>query len=161
MLMKKTHMPYAGHVRILDISLTLPQKCLWTSIQTLKSQKQKGENQKRSAGTDFMSTGTGNGKIILFGEHFVVYGCPAIALGISNKAIVEITKAEELKYTSDTKGTIPELTTGAIKNVLKAMDIKDNFHVHLGGDLETTGGLGSSAAFCVALVDRKSTRLNS
>src|SRR3989338_7305373 len=152
MLMKKTHMPYAGHVRILDISLTLPQKCLWTSIQTLKSQKQKGENQKRSAGTDYMSIGTGNGKIILFGEHFVVYGIPAIALGISNKSIVEVKKSKELNYTSDIAGTIPEYTIKAIKNVLSAMKIKDAFHVHLSGDLSTSGGLGSSAAFCVALV---------
>lgn len=98
-----------------------------------------------------MTTGIGYGKIILFGEHFVVYGIPAIALGISNKAIVEIKKSNELKYTSNTKGTIPELTTTAIKRLTKAMQIKDNFHVHLTGDLPTVGGLGSSAAFCVAL----------
>ena len=127
-----------------------------------------------------MSQGIGYGKIILFGEHFVVYECPAIALGISNKAIVEIKKLDgitkldesnklnetnhlnepnksnetikpELKYTSDTPGTIPELTTKAIRNVLNAMNVKDSFHVHLSGDLATSGGLGSSAAFCVAL----------
>lgn len=128
-----------------------------------------------------MSKGIGHGKIILLGEHFVVYECPAIALGISNKAIVEIKKLDgttkldesnklnetnnlnepnksneaikpELKYTSDTPGTIPELTTKAIRNILNAMNVKDSFHVHLSGDLATTGGLGSSAAFCVALV---------
>ena len=101
---------------------------------------------------DFMSIGIGYGKVILFSEHFVVYGVPAIALGITNKAIVEIKKSDSLGYTSDTQGTIPELTTKSIRNVLEAMNIKENFHVHLKGDLPTFGGLGSSAAFCVAVV---------
>ena len=99
-----------------------------------------------------MANGIGYGKIILFGEHFVVHGCPAIALGIGNKAIVEIQKAEKLSYTSEVKGTLPKLTTAAIQNIMDAMQIKDAFHVHLKGDLPTIGGLGSSAAFCVALV---------
>ena len=98
-----------------------------------------------------MAIGIGYGKVILFGEHFVVYGVPALALGISNKAIVEITKSDSLEYASDTPGTIPELTTKAIQNVLVAMNIKDAFQVHLKGDLPTFGGLGSSAAFCVAI----------
>lgn len=99
-----------------------------------------------------MTTGIGYGKIILFGEHFVVHGCPAIALGISNNAIVEIKKANELSYTSNTPGTIPEMTNKSIRNILDAMKIKDNFEVYLKGNLPITGGLGSSAAFCVALV---------
>lgn len=98
-----------------------------------------------------MSTGIGYGKIILFGEHFVVHGLPAIALGLSNKAVVEIKKSKEVRYTTTAVGTIPELTTSAITLLMKAMKIKDNFHVHLSGDLPTVGGLGSSAAFCVAL----------
>lgn len=98
-----------------------------------------------------MAIGIGYGKIILFGEHFVVHGCPAIGLGISNRAVVEIEKAPETGYTSETSGTIPELTTAAIRNVLEAMKIQEKFEIHLKGDLPTTGGLGSSAAFCVAL----------
>lgn len=99
-----------------------------------------------------MTTGIGYGKVILFGEHFVVYGIPAIALGIANKAIVEIKKAPQNEFVSDMPGTIPEYTLRAIDFVLKAMNLKDKFHVHLKGDLPTVGGLGSSAAFCVALV---------
>ena len=99
-----------------------------------------------------MTVDIGHGKIILFGEHFVVYGTPAIALGISNKAIVEVKKSNITKYASDTKGTIPELTTSAIERILTAMKSKHKYEVHLSGDLPTTGGLGSSAAFCVALV---------
>ncbi len=103
-------------------------------------------------GCEFMPTGIGYGKIILFGEHFVVYGIPALALGIANKAVVEINRSDKVEYVSDMPGTIPEYTISAIRNVLAAMGIKDNFHVHLKGDLPTVGGLGSSAAFCVAVV---------
>jgi len=92
------------------------------------------------------------GKIILLGEHFVVHGSPAIAAIISNKAIVEIEKTKEIAYESNVHGTIPSMTTKAISYVLSAMKIKDKFKVKLTGDLRTVGGLGSSAAFCVALV---------
>ncbi|MDO8554350.1 MAG: mevalonate kinase [Candidatus Micrarchaeota archaeon] len=98
-----------------------------------------------------MGKGIGHGKVIIFGEHFVVYGVPAIAAGISNGAIVEVKKSIELSYVSNVHGTIPELTTNAIKLIMAAMKIKENFRVELTGDLPTFGGLGSSAAFCVAL----------
>ncbi len=99
-----------------------------------------------------MGKGTGYGKTILLGEHFVVYGIPAIAAGLSNKATVELKKSDELKYTANIKGTtISELTLKAMKAVKEALKIKDNFQVHLTGDLPTFGGLGSSAAFCVAV----------
>ncbi|MBI5051251.1 mevalonate kinase [Candidatus Micrarchaeota archaeon] len=97
------------------------------------------------------ATGTAGGKVILFGEHFVVHGCPAVALGISNSAVVEITKSDKIGFKTKAKGTIPELTSKAISNVLSAMEIQDKFLVELKGDLPTVGGLGSSAAFCVAL----------
>lgn len=97
--------------------------------------------------------GIGNGKIILFGEHFVVHGCPAIALGIANKAIIEIKKSDDvITFRTDVIGCIPELTKKAVDYTLKGMKITDKFHVYLKGDLPTVGGLGSSAAFCVGLV---------
>ena len=99
-----------------------------------------------------MITGIACGKIILFGEHFVVHGVPAIAASISNKAIVEIEKSNEISYESNVHGTIPSMTTKSISYILSSMKIKDKFKVKLTGDLRTVGGLGSSAAFCVALV---------
>ncbi len=98
-----------------------------------------------------MGKGIGYGKVILFGEHFVVHGIPAIAVSIENKAIVEVRKSLELSYLSKVHGTIPELTMKAIKLIIAEMGITENFLVELTGDLPTIGGLGSSAAFCVAL----------
>src|SRR4030095_333384 len=98
-----------------------------------------------------MGKGVGKGKIILFGEHFVVYGSPAIAGGISNSANVTVKKAEKKRIV--TKQTVvEELSLAGIEAVLKSMGIKDKYEVRLDGDLPTYGGLGSSAAFCVGLV---------
>ena len=48
-----------------------------------------------------MGTGTGKGKSILFGEHFVVYGIPAIATGIANEAVVHVNRSKGLGWTLD------------------------------------------------------------
>lgn len=96
-------------------------------------------------------TGTANGKVILLGEHFVVHGVPAIAAAISSACTVRLEPAEAT-YFNGPKGTSQELSQKAINNILSAMKIKEKFIVHYGGDLPIYGGLGSSAAFSVAIV---------
>lgn len=98
-----------------------------------------------------MVTGRAGGKIILLGEHFVVHGVPAIAAGISNYCEVKLTKSKEISF-SGPKGTSQELSNKSISNILDAMKIKDKYSVSYGGTLPIFGGLGSSAAFCVAIV---------
>lgn len=98
-----------------------------------------------------MGRGVGRGKIILFGEHFVVHGAPAIAAGIMNSAIVEINKAEKNNIITE-QTVVKEMSLDGIQKVLDAMGVKDTYDVYLEGDLPTFGGLGSSAAFCVGLV---------
>ncbi|MFH1520415.1 MAG: mevalonate kinase [Candidatus Micrarchaeota archaeon] len=98
-----------------------------------------------------MARGIGRGKTILFGEHFVVHGAPAIAGGISNSAIVDVVEAKENKIITELK-VVEELSVAGISAVLKSMGMKKKYQVRLSGDLPTYGGLGSSAAFCVALV---------
>jgi mevalonate kinase len=106
--------------------------------------------------------GTGHGKIIIFGEHFVVYGAPAIAAGITNSAEVEV-KVSDRNRIVTSQHVVEELSLAAISNVLSAMGIKERYEVRLGGDLPSEGGLGSSAAFCVgmvrALADEKKVHL--
>lgn len=98
-----------------------------------------------------MGRGVGRGKIILFGEHFVVHGAPAIAAGIMNSAIVEIKKADENNIITE-QTVVKDMSLAGIQGVLDAMNVKDKYDVYLEGDLPTFGGLGSSAAFCVGLV---------
>ena len=96
-------------------------------------------------------TSEANGKVILFGEHFVVHGIPAIAASIENVAIIDVEPSDRTTFTSDVAGTIPELTSKAIENVKNAIGTKREYAIRLRGNLPTFGGLGSSAAFCVAL----------
>jgi len=98
-----------------------------------------------------MGRGVGRGKIILFGEHFVVHGAPAIAAGIMNSAVVEVVKSDKNSILTKQK-VVPEMSLEGIQKVLDAMSVKEKFDVYLEGDLPTFGGLGSSAAFCVGLV---------
>lgn len=98
-----------------------------------------------------MGKGVGYGKVILFGEHFVVHGAPAIAVGLDNTSIVEVEEASKNEIvTSHT--VVPETSHKGIQAVLDSMGVRRKYKVHLGGDLPTYGGLGSSAAFCVGLV---------
>jgi mevalonate kinase len=92
-----------------------------------------------------------NGKIILFGEHFVVHGAPAIAAGISSKVVVDVEESDMNRIITEHK-VIEKMSLDGIQRVLAVMGIRGNYDVHLKGDLRTYGGLGSSAAFCVALV---------
>jgi len=106
-----------------------------------------------------MISGEGFGKIILFGEHFVVHGATAIALGISNKSIIKIEKSEENEIITDFP-VMPNLSKNAIEAVERAIGIKEKFKVYFDGNLPITGGLGSSAAFCVALARAFSSYYN-
>lgn len=98
-----------------------------------------------------MNRGEAKGKIILFGEHFVVHGAPAIACGISSGVVVELKESDQNRIITKHK-VIEKLSLDGIERVLAVMGIHERYDVHLTGDLRTYGGLGSSAAFCVALV---------
>lgn len=124
-----------------------------------------------------MGTGSGFGKVILFNEHFVVYGIPSIASAIDSKteAIVErVSGADELVPTGnegslagngwvleDNRPANPgykvekkEHQKESIDLVLKAAGFdagQNNIRITLGGDLKAVGGVGASAAVCVSI----------
>jgi len=98
-----------------------------------------------------MAKGVGYGKVILFGEHFVVHGCDAIAAGIPNSVIVEIEKSGENSIETE-RMVKKEDSLASIDAIEKSMGAKNKYKVIMEGDLPTYGGLGSSAAFCVGLV---------
>ncbi|MFH1424927.1 MAG: mevalonate kinase [archaeon] len=121
-----------------------------------------------------MAEGSGFGKVILFNEHFVVYGVPAIASAISNKTVAKVTEAESLKPSGNEGSMVGngwvlednrdanegyktkklEHQKESIELVLNAADfIADEtpIKIELGGDLKAVGGVGASAAVCVSI----------
>ncbi|MGY5881505.1 MAG: mevalonate kinase [Candidatus Thorarchaeota archaeon] len=110
-----------------------------------------------------MGTGSGKGKAILFGEHFVVYGLPALAAGISSVTTAKLTRVRSFGHTlvdnrpamSGYKQKKYEEQKASLENILKHLNIdttKMGFQIDLEGDLVCASGIGASAASCVAIV---------
>jgi len=107
--------------------------------------------------------GIGFGKVILFNEHFVVYGVPAIVSAIGKYTVARVSPFEipELKL-DDNRLATPgykedklEQQKASIKNIIEKMNIdfsKDGVTIELSGNLYAASGIGASAASCVALV---------
>jgi mevalonate kinase len=109
-----------------------------------------------------MATGSGKGKAILFGEHFVVYGLPALAAGIASVTTAKITRVRSFGWKLvDNRPAMPgykekkyEEQKVSIDNMLKHLNIdttKTGFQIDLEGDLVCASGIGASAASCVAI----------
>jgi len=109
-----------------------------------------------------LGKGVGYGKVILFNEHFVVYGLPAIASAIGSKttALVERLSglgAEIVDNRPETPGYKAEKLgeqKESFDRMLKFMGIdtqRNRFRVTLGGDLIAASGVGASAASCAAI----------
>lgn len=107
-------------------------------------------------------TGTGYGKVILFNEHFVVHGIPAIAGSMGDHTSCTITPGEGDRWTlQDDRPETPgykakklEEQRQSIENVLAylGLDLSDEpIQIHLGGSLLCASGLGASGASCTAL----------
>ncbi len=109
-----------------------------------------------------MGFGSGKGKAILFGEHFVVYGLPALAAGIASETTAKVTRVRSIGWKLvDNRPAMPgykekkyEEQKQSIENMLKHLDIdttKLGFQIDLAGDLVCASGIGASAASCVAI----------
>jgi len=107
-----------------------------------------------------MSKASAPGKLILFGEHFVVYGLPAIATAIEARTTADIEKADKYSL-EDNRPETPGYKTekygqqiDSIKRIFKAMRIDPNktpVKITLGGDLVAASGVGASSASCSAI----------
>ncbi len=117
-------------------------------------------------------TASAPGKTILFGEHAVVYGKPAIAAAVDRRAYVKIEKREDTRthvnveelgvsgFLNLKKGTI-ELEKGekgrkgileyVIRSLMKT-GTDDGVEVTINLDIPIGAGLGSSAAVTVATI---------
>lgn len=112
-------------------------------------------------------------KVILFGEHFVVYGNPAILASITRRIAVDARMINENRviirsdiglageYTDsiyrtieggiEAKATLDPLRC-AIRQVLSSRNKKTGIEINISSSVPPGIGLGSSAAACVATV---------
>jgi mevalonate kinase len=118
-----------------------------------------------------MGAGIGFGKVILFNEHFVVYGLPAIVSAIGSKTTAQVERRPgsgvEIKdERPETKGYKAEKSAQqkeSLDHMLRFMKIdtkRNAFRVTMGGDLLAASGVGASAASCAAIARAFSEELN-
>ena len=108
-----------------------------------------------------MGRGSGFGKAILFGEHFVVHGVPGIVSAIDLTVDVEVKRIGEGIHVRDerkgARGYAEKKRTQqkeSIERMLKAMGIdleEASLEIWLGGNLPGFSGIGASAASSVAI----------
>ena len=101
--------------------------------------------------------GFGRGKVILFGEHAVVHGYPAIAVGIERGVVAEASPADEdlLKLSPWNMDVRPDPTGEPLERAfavaLAAYSERPPIEVRAQIDLPAGAGLGCSAAIGVAV----------
>jgi mevalonate kinase len=119
-----------------------------------------------------MGKGYGFGKVILFGEHFVVHGIPGIVSALESRVEAEVKRKKnggiEIKdervgakgYSEKMKLRQKE----SIERMLKVLGMKPeeiSLEIRLSGNLPSfSGGMGSSAASSVAIVRALSEELS-
>jgi mevalonate kinase len=115
--------------------------------------------------------GIGFGKAILFNEHFVVYGVPAIvtAIGKYTTAKVEESTKSGWKLNDNRKATPRykedkiDQQKDSINRILIKMNVdlsKKGIEITLDGNLYCASGIGASAASCVAIARALSKHYN-
>jgi mevalonate kinase len=117
-----------------------------------------------------MGKGSGFGKTILFGEHFVVHGVPGIASAVDSSAYALVQKAQQgINVTDNRTGAkgyaekkkLQQLES--IERMLTAMNMdskKVAVDIWLGGNLPGFSGLGASAASSVAIARAMAAEFN-
>ncbi len=109
------------------------------------------------------SRGIGYGKTILFGEHFVVYGLPAIASAISDCTVAEVEAGEpgtgitlidnrpQVDGYKETKKDEIALEMEALQKHFRLDAAKTPLKITLSGNLECASGVGASAALASSI----------
>ncbi len=112
-----------------------------------------------------MGQGKGFGKVILFNEHFVVYGIPSIVSAIGDYTTVKVIRQEAVSeleageiFIKDNRPETPGYKSSKVHQQKRSLELmlkhaharlgSNALMVELGGDLLTASGIGASAASC-------------
>jgi mevalonate kinase len=108
-----------------------------------------------------MGKGSGFGKVILFGEHFVVHGIPGIVSAIDSTTNSEVKRTDKMIEVHDERGGSKGYAEEkkfqqleSINRMLEKMNLSPEntgLNIWLGGSLPGFSGLGASAASSVAI----------
>ncbi len=108
-----------------------------------------------------MGKGIGYGKTILFGEHFVVYGLPAVASAISDITTATVAKGEKGLELIDNRPAIEGYKTKKQGEITRGLDLimkflkidleKTPLKITLAGNLKCVSGVGASAALASSI----------
>ncbi len=109
-----------------------------------------------------MGSGKGYGKTILFGEHFVVYGLPAIASALGSYTIANVkvvlgkgwTVDDQRPATPGYKKKKYNEALQSITNIIEHLKVdieSQKLEITFSGDLIAASGVGASAAQCTSL----------
>lgn len=104
--------------------------------------------------------GSGYGKVILFGEHFVVYGLPGIASGLGDKTLATVESSGKFEFVDNRPEVsgYKERKREEIQRQLGALvkhfnlDLERNpVKIEVGGNLLCSSGVGASAALAASI----------
>ena len=98
-----------------------------------------------------MSRGQAPGKVLLVGEHAVVYGHPALAAAIPRYVYVEVEDAPAASLELPGGLSVPADLLGACVELARDAGYRGAFRARVRSELPLGSGLGSSAALGVAL----------
>jgi mevalonate kinase len=109
-----------------------------------------------------MITASAPGKVILFGEHAVVYGEPALAGAIDrrvyitareyNKGIKITSSGKTISYVDSYKGSEFPYIRKAIELTFDYLHERKNLEIKINSNIPPAAGLGSSASVSVATI---------
>ena len=156
------------HARSVAATAGVPDECFDEVLNELiasgdikvqKAQELLARRQSTSLRRE--SCATAAGKVILLGEHAVVYGRHALALPIPGAVSAQVSRSDAgvnisipewgVSQRVDADGTSG--IAAALNLILRELDVAGpGYDIHLRSDLPRAMGLGSSAALAVAIV---------